>query len=344
MLSTLRDRPSGHLVMLETRTPYGVAVSAAGTIYVADGRWPRLAAFLPNGKLLWQRNVRGLGPGELMFPYRVVLDKAENVVVLDLGSKTLLWYAADGTFLRRGMLGLAFATVSDIAILDGDRVVVSGISDDPRATGKSVHVFSRELAWQGSFIALPGGVPADIQRLWGTGSLVRASWSSVLYAPKHAGGLTELSSDGRVLRRIPVDDSDLTVPTDYFTITARGTAGSHVRAADSLITSGRPVLLARGGVLSVKIIGSRVRLTEHNGSGTPTAILDLGAADVMPIAFDSTTCTLTIRNRKSGELGVAQLAVRLAHNARATTQAHGASDETVHADDGCTGARRGRSY
>ena len=91
VLSALRDRPPGPLATLETRTPFGLAVSAAGTIYVADGRWPRLAAFSPNGKLLWQRNVRGLGPGELMFPYRVVLDKSENVVVLDLGSKTLLW-------------------------------------------------------------------------------------------------------------------------------------------------------------------------------------------------------------------------------------------------------------
>ena len=307
VLTSLRDaRPL--LRKYEARSVYDFAAAPDGRRYFVDGRWPRLVALDSIGEIEWQRNSRGIGPGEFSFPYRLALTDGFEPVVLDIGSKDLLWFRSDGTFVRRTNLGIAFAMVSDFAVLAGDQVIVAGVTTDPRGAGRALHVFSRELGWIQSMIALPN-LSADVMRLWGVGSITRASTSSVLFAPKNAGGVLEVSSDGRIKRRIAVDDSGLTNPSDYFKIAQNRSGGSDVLFGDSVVAPGQAISLSRGHVLTSKIIGTHVRLTEYDAAGRAVGSLVVAPSGVLPFAFDSISCRLWVRGRSKTGLALGQLPV-----------------------------------
>ena len=310
VLAALRDaRPS--LRNYDIRAVYDFAAAPDGGLYFVDGRWPRLVALSADGEIRWQHNRRGIGPGEFSFPYRMALSTNFEPVVLDLGSRDLLWFRSDGTFVRRTNLGLPFAVVSDFAVLAADRVLIAGVTTDPRGAGRALHAFSREMGWLRSFVDLPE-LPADVLRLWGVGSITLTSGSSVLFAPKTRGGVLEVSFDGIVTRRLKVDDSGLTNPTDFFKISQNNSGGSQVTFSDSLVAPGQAIALARGHVLTSRMEGTNVRLTEYSGSGRPIGSLVVGQSGLLPFAFDSVSCRLWVRRRSKAGLALGQLPVGLA--------------------------------
>jgi len=317
VLRSLRDaRPA--FFALAARNAYDLAVGPSGVIYVADGRWPRVIAVSLDGSIRWQANRRGIGPGELTFPYRIALSDRGDPLVLDIGAKNLLWFDQDGRMLRRTNLGMTFATVSDVAVLQHDDVIVAGITDDPRGAGKALHVFTKELSWVRSMAALPKLAP-EILQLWGVGSITRASLNTVYYAPKFRGGISEISVSGRVMRRIAVDDRDLTDPTGYFKVTGSAATGSRVATGDSLVAPGQVLPLAQGRVLTTKILGRRFRLTEYDAAGAVVGTLEIGQDDPMPFAFDSISCRLFVRGRHKEGLALGLIPIRPVPSARAIT-------------------------
>lgn len=340
VLSSLRDsRPT--LRNYEIRAVYDFAAAPDGSIYFVDGRWPRLVALSPDGEIRWQHNRRGIGPGELSFPYRLALTDNFEPVVLDIGSKDLLWFGKDGKFLRRTNLGIPFAMVSDFAVLAGDRVIVAGVTSDPRGADRALHVFSRDLGWLRSMIALPK-LPPDVMRLWGAGSIVRVSNSSVLFAPKSRGGVLEVSIDGSVKRVIKVDDIGLTDPTEYFKISQNRVGGSEVRFADSMVAPGQAIPLAQGHVLTSKIFGAQVRFTEYDASGRSVGELVVSSTGLLPFAFDSISCQLRVHGRSKAGLALGQLPVGPATRRVVSTQG-GSSDAKNSYGVGCVPDSKRRS-
>lgn len=340
LLSQSAGMPSTFKV--PARSAYDVSLASDGTIYVVDGKWPRLIALSSTGTVLWQHSQKGIGPNEMLVPYRVALDINDAPVVLDIGAKNLLWFRRNGEFARRTNLGLAFTMVSDIAILADGTVVVAGVSTDSRAKGYALHFFTNELAWIRSGIRLRSDLTSDIQTLWGVGSLERSSPTSVLFSPRAPGGVLEVGVDGTVIRRIPVDDSGLTNPSAYFRsrVSKDNVRSSYL--ADTLVAPGRAFPLSNGHILTSKIAGAKIIVVEHGANGAPLATRTIGVGDYLPFAFDSVACRFYIHGRGSGDLTLGHVSLRPAQSTRERSNAGGSTDAKTLDGVGCANSRNQR--
>ena len=341
VLSAMRTSPTDWR-RITARAVYAAVVDSDGTTYFADGRWPRVGALSAKGELLWERSTRGIGPGEVMFPYRVVLDEKGRVVVLDLGAKNLLWFRKDGEFLKRANLGMSFSMVSDFTVLSAGTVIVAGVSDEPRAVGRALPVLENGETWIRSFRTLPVGVSRDVQRLWGAGSVERASWRSVYFAPRGAGSIEEFDAHGTRLRLIEFEGHNMSDPSRSFVVESTLSGGRQVRMNDSVVAHGRVIALGRGGVLTSTIVRSRILLVEHDRTGRVLDSTWVGSNGDLPLSVDSTRCVLFVRSRREGELAIGQLPTRSADRQQVNTPTGEVSREKTDSDTGCGAHRRSR--
>jgi DNA-binding beta-propeller fold protein YncE len=77
--------------------PYGVAVSASGSVYVADSGNDRIQEFTDSGAYLAQWGTRGSGDGQFVFPFGVATDAAGNVYVSEFGNSRIQKFRALAT-------------------------------------------------------------------------------------------------------------------------------------------------------------------------------------------------------------------------------------------------------
>ena len=68
---------------------WGVAVDAAGNVYVADFRNHRVQKFTDTGAYLAQWGTQGSGDGQFYFPYSVATDAAGNFYVAEVGNNRI---------------------------------------------------------------------------------------------------------------------------------------------------------------------------------------------------------------------------------------------------------------
>jgi hypothetical protein len=88
--------------------PQGVAVNAAGNVYVVDENNDRVEKFDSNGRFLLQFGSPGSGPGQFNGPGHVALDPQGNVIVSDEGGYRVEKFSPAGTFLLQyGRFGQA---------------------------------------------------------------------------------------------------------------------------------------------------------------------------------------------------------------------------------------------
>ncbi|MDX6661569.1 MAG: tripartite motif-containing protein 71, partial [Solirubrobacteraceae bacterium] len=88
--------------------PQGVAVDAAGNVYVVDENNDRVEKFDSNGRFLLQFGSPGSGPGQFNGPGHVALDPQGNVIVSDEGGYRVEKFSPAGTFLLQyGRFGRA---------------------------------------------------------------------------------------------------------------------------------------------------------------------------------------------------------------------------------------------
>jgi DNA-binding beta-propeller fold protein YncE len=81
-------------------SPTGVALSAAGEIYVADGYGnARVHKFSPDGQLLISWGEPGKGPGQFIVPHAVAVDKRGRVLVADRHNNRIQIFDAQGKYL-----------------------------------------------------------------------------------------------------------------------------------------------------------------------------------------------------------------------------------------------------
>ncbi len=83
------------------KTPQGLALDAAGSLYVADRDLNRVVKLSPDGQtLLLQFGRSGSGLGELRRPFDVAVDANGDVYAADSGNRRVAVFDASGAFLR----------------------------------------------------------------------------------------------------------------------------------------------------------------------------------------------------------------------------------------------------
>ena len=79
--------------------PFGLAIDAQGTIYVADAGDNTIKKLSPTGQLLATWGKTGSAPGELSWPEGVAVDVERNVYVADLNNNRIEKFSSTGTLL-----------------------------------------------------------------------------------------------------------------------------------------------------------------------------------------------------------------------------------------------------
>jgi DNA-binding beta-propeller fold protein YncE len=87
MWGTLGDAPG------QFDFPPGVAVDAAGHVYVTDANNDRIQKFTGNGTFLTAWGSAGSGLGELSFPIGIAVDGNGDVYVVDTGNERIQTFA-----------------------------------------------------------------------------------------------------------------------------------------------------------------------------------------------------------------------------------------------------------
>src|SRR6266540_3767266 len=81
--------------------PAGLAVDAAGNVYVADSNNGRIQKFTSTGGFLTKWGSNGSGDGQFSFPAGVAVDAAGNVYVADSSNRRIQKFTSTGAFLTK---------------------------------------------------------------------------------------------------------------------------------------------------------------------------------------------------------------------------------------------------
>ena len=96
VFNTFQSQPS---FLGNVTGPFGIAVDASGTIYVADAGDNTIKKLSPTGKVLAVWGKTGSAPGELSWPQGVAVDAQGNVYVVDFNNSRIQKFSSTGTLL-----------------------------------------------------------------------------------------------------------------------------------------------------------------------------------------------------------------------------------------------------
>ncbi|MGE5599481.1 MAG: InlB B-repeat-containing protein, partial [Bacteroidota bacterium] len=108
--------------------PAGVAVDAAGNVYVVDSFNHRVQKFTSGGIYLTQWGGSGSGNGQFLFPHGIAVDAAGYVYVTDRDNRRVQKFTADGAYITQWGDGL-FTIPEAIAVSADGRVYVADAGD-----------------------------------------------------------------------------------------------------------------------------------------------------------------------------------------------------------------------
>jgi len=157
------DRTIGGSPEQFINTPYDVAVSKSGHIYIADRNGNKIKEYSKDGTLINQFGSSGRGDGELNGPNAITLDAQENIYVVDWHNSRVQKFDTSGKYLAKfGKYG-ELANPTTIAVDISQNVYVSdNISVkkfDP--TGKLIKSFGGRGGGDGQFSNGPNGMTVD---------------------------------------------------------------------------------------------------------------------------------------------------------------------------------------
>src|SRR5713226_4040185 len=127
VFNTFQSQPS---FLGNVTGPFGLAIDASGTIYVADAGDNTIKKLSPTGQLLASWGKTGSAPGELSWPQGVALDPQGNVYVADFNNSRIQKFSSTGTLLAvfgntgssieqlRNPVGIAIDTRGNLYVSD----------------------------------------------------------------------------------------------------------------------------------------------------------------------------------------------------------------------------------
>jgi hypothetical protein len=148
--------------------PVGVAMDAAGDVYVADVGNSRIQKFSNTGTYITQWGSPGSGNGQLNFPQGVATDADENVYVADTGNHRIQKFSNTGTYITQwgspgsgdgqfnNPAGMATDAAGDVYVADRLNNRIQKFSN----TGTYLLQWGSQGTGNGQFID-PSGVATD---------------------------------------------------------------------------------------------------------------------------------------------------------------------------------------
>jgi sugar lactone lactonase YvrE len=142
--------------------PYGVALDAAGNIYVTDGGTSSVKVFDGNGALVRSFGSPGSGDGQLSDPRGLVVLPAGTIVVADSGNDRIEEFDAQGGFQRAA--GTAGSGAGQFQAPSGIAADAAGDLYVADTVNGRIDVLDGQLAYQRSIVGAlqrPNGVAVD---------------------------------------------------------------------------------------------------------------------------------------------------------------------------------------
>jgi tripartite motif-containing protein 71 len=110
----------------------GIAIDAAGNVYVTDDGRPEIQVFDNDGNFLRKFGSRGRDDGQFQHPTGIAVDAAGNVYVSDYETKRVQKFDAEGNFLLGwGMAENSTGTPEGIAIDADGRLYITDYDRGP---------------------------------------------------------------------------------------------------------------------------------------------------------------------------------------------------------------------
>jgi RHS repeat-associated protein len=145
----------------------GIAIDAAGNVWVADTNNNRIQAFKPNGEFIRKFGTEGTGNGQLKAPLGLAFDAEGKLWVADTGNDRMQRFTSEGAYLAQfGTAGPNNGQFSEPQALTVDAGGNLWIADtgNNRVQESSASEFIRQFGGESSGpgnLASPGGLATD---------------------------------------------------------------------------------------------------------------------------------------------------------------------------------------
>lgn len=149
-------------------------VDTGGRIYVLDEQAGNIKLFGPDGGFLRTMGRKGQGPGEFGLPIMLLITPAQEILVHDLGQRTLKFFDLQGNYLRQISIADKFQFTGPKILPDG-RIVGSHLvpAEKPSAVLK---IFSPELEPVATLVTLPVE-PPPVLNYFASNSMTGLRWN-----------------------------------------------------------------------------------------------------------------------------------------------------------------------
>lgn len=270
---------------------------------ISDISQARLLKFDGSGKLQWATKGAGIGPGELTYPSVVQATAPAGYLVVDVGSKSLVFLDSTGAQTRRTNLGLAFSYVSDAVALPSE-IVIAGITSDPRGKSFALHAFTSDMVWKRSFSPIPSDVDQRVLVRSGPGLLVRRTNGTFLFLPRYTAFIEEYDQ-GEHKRKttwpLPANNG---VGLPPILLSEKQGGETSITPNPSAAIAGRPIALSEQMLLVT--ISAHDVLTSFavRRKGEPILLDTRKKGEPIPFAFDVDRCDLYFRQSRAGSIVV----------------------------------------
>lgn len=271
-------------------TPTSVDAGPEGTLVVADFAQPAIHFVARDGKVRWSKTSKGVGPGDVLRPYRAVHGDT-TLLVYDFSARDFSRFTRDGMFLKRFHVSVAMTNIDDIVAIGDSLVVVLGTTRQTGHENAAIHVFSSDGRHLRSFGELAAANDRSKLSISGTGTLAKTPRNTLLYTRKGPFQLLEYTAGGKLVKSIPPPVSILAVADSVVRVESNSEGRERLVSRSQVIRFPlRAIPMSFGYTLAGVSDRGVIRWWIHSPSGH-WRIFPL-PRDLSPSSWNSVTCEL----------------------------------------------------